>query len=137
MSGLQTLNESNAINILIKDVADSSQRVVEVTKKGKDLIKEIPPIKEEFKIRYVYAKRPEAKGPSILPNDRTRPFCERLVQASATEDNVEGGQTWSLREIMAMDLKTGRNVWQRGGGYWGKNYHCRHEWRRVLVTSKR
>lgn len=137
MLGLQTLNESNAINILIKDVVDSSQRVVEVTKKGKDLIKEIPPIKEEFKIRYVYAKRPEAKGPSILPNDRTRPFCERLVQASATEDNVEGGQTWSLREIMAMDLKTGRNVLQRGGGYWGDSYHCRHEWRRVLVTVKR
>ncbi len=137
MVGLQMLNESNAINILIKDVADSSQRVVEVTKKGKDLIKEIPPIKEEFKIRYVYAKRPEAKGPSILPNDRTREFCSTLVNASATEDNVEGGQTWSLREIMAMDLKTGRNVWQRGGGYWGSNYHCRHEWRRVLVTSKR
>tara|TARA_R110002110_G_scaffold153552_1_gene347016 strand:- start:12322 stop:14217 length:1896 start_codon:yes stop_codon:yes gene_type:complete len=137
MLGLQMLNESNAINILIKDVADSSQRVVEVTKKGKDLIKEIPPIKEEFKIRYVYAKRPEAKGPSILPNDRTREFCSTLVNASATEDNVEGGQTWSLREIMAMDLKTGRNVWQRGGGYWGDSYHCRHEWRRVLVTVKR
>ena len=141
MVGLQMLNESNAINILIKDVADSSQRVVEVTKKGKDLIKEIPPIKEEFKIRYVYAKRDEAKGPSILPKTSesagTREFCSTLVIASATEDNVKGGQTWSLREIMAMDLKTGRNVWQRGGGYWGDSYHCRHEWRRVLVTSKR
>ena len=161
MLGLQMLNESNAINILIKDVADSSQRVVEVTKKGKDLIKEIPPIKEEFKIRYVYAKRPEVDGPSILPKTSesagTREFCERLIRASAgveglnqsgaesdanvgtkTKAGPEGGsKTWSLREIMAMDLKTGRNVWQRGGGYWHKNYHCRHEWRRVLVTVKR
>jgi len=161
MLGLQTLNESNAINILIKDVVDSSQRVVEVTKKGKDLIKEIPPIKEEFKIRYVYAKRPEVAGPSILPRDAesngTREFCERLIRASAgvegldqsgaesdanvgtkTKAGPEGGsKTWSLREIMGMDLKEGINVWQRGGGYWGKNYHCRHEWRRVLVTVKR
>jgi len=136
MEGLQRLNESNAINILIEKVVDDTQRVVEVTKKGKDLIKEIPPVEEVFKIRYVYAKRPEAKGPSILPNERTRPFCEELVRESATEDNPTAGTTWSLKEIMAMDLEEGRNVWQRGGGYWGKNYHCRHEWRRVLVTAK-
>jgi DNA-binding MarR family transcriptional regulator len=66
MIGLQALNEANAIILEIGEVLDSSQRVVNITKEGERLLKEIPPVEEEFVIRYTYEKRPEASGGSII-----------------------------------------------------------------------
>ena len=91
MAGLQALNEANAIKIAVDNVLDSTQRVVEVTKEGERLINEIPPLEEEFVIRYVYSKRPEASGAPIIPT--TRQFCRELV----TE--TEAGKSWKLTEI--------------------------------------
>ena len=129
MAGLQRLNEANAIKIAIDEVLDSTQRAVEVTKEGERLLEEIPPVEEEFVIRYVYSKRPEASGAAII--DTTRPFCRELVQ------ETQAGKSWKLTEIQDIGVSKNRNVWMRGGGFWGKSYHCRHYWEQKLMKVKK
>ena len=129
MAGLQRLNEANAIKIAIDNVLDSTQRAVEVTKEGERLLEEIPPVEEEFVIRYVYSKRPEASGAAII--DTTRPFCRELVQ------ETQAGKSWKLTEIQNIGVSNNRNVWMRGGGFWGKSYHCRHYWEQKLMRIKK
>jgi DNA-binding MarR family transcriptional regulator len=129
MAGLQRLNEANAIKIAIDEVLDSTQRAVEVTKEGERLLEEIPPVEEEFVIRYVYSKRPEASGAAIIPT--TRPFCRELVQ------ETQAGKSWKLTEIQDIGVSQNRNVWMRGGGFWGKSYHCRHYWEQKLMRIKK
>jgi DNA-binding MarR family transcriptional regulator len=129
MAGLQRLNEANAIKIAIDNVLDSTQRAVEVTKEGERLLEQIPPVEEEFVIRYVYSKRPEASGAAII--DTTRPFCRELVQ------ETQAGKSWKLTEIQNIGVSANRNVWMRGGGFWGKSYHCRHYWEQKLMKVKK
>jgi DNA-binding MarR family transcriptional regulator len=129
MAGLQRLNEANAIKIAIDEVLDSTQRAVEVTKEGERLLEEIPPVEEEFVIRYTYEKRPEASGSSII--DTTRPFCRELVNETMS------GRSWKLTEIQNIGVSANRNVWMRGGGFWGKSYHCRHYWEQKLMKVKK
>jgi predicted transcriptional regulator len=146
MAAIQALNEANAISILIKEIEGSTQRVVEVTKEGKRIIKDIKPVEEEFGIGYVYDLRPELKGKQPVLIETSRKFCEDLIAESRPSnwrsDDVqeigEGytGKVWSLTEIQQLTMETGRNVWNRGGGWWGKSIHCRHEWRQVLITRK-
>jgi hypothetical protein len=113
MLGLQALNEANAIILEIGEVLDSSQRIVKITKEGERLLNEIPPVEEEFVIRYTYEKRPEATGGSIIPT--TREFCRDLVKL-VEEENT----SWQLDEIQDIGVSNNRNVWMRGGGFWGK-----------------
>lgn len=129
MAGLQSLNEANAIKIAIDEVLDSSQRLVEVTEEGERLLEEIPPVEEEFVIRYTYEKRPEASGASIIPTSRD--FCRELVA------ETEAGRSWKLTEIQNIGVTENRNVWMRGGGFWGKSYHCRHYWEQKLMRVKK
>ena len=129
MAGLQILNEANAIKIAVDNVLDSTQRAVEVTKEGERLLEQVPPVEEEFVIRYVYSKRPEASGAAIIPT--TRQFCRELV----TE--TEAGKSWKLTEIQNIGVSANRNVWMRGGGFWGKSYHCRHYWEQKLMRIKK
>jgi hypothetical protein len=129
MIGLQVLNEANAIILEIGEVLDSSQRVVNITKEGERLLKEIPPVEEEFVIRYTYEKRPEATGGAII--DTTRQFCRDLV------NETQSGKSWQLDEIQNIGVSNNRNVWMRGGGFWGKSYHCRHYWEQKLMKVKK
>lgn len=130
MAGLQRLNEANAIKIAIDEVLDSTQRAVEVTKEGERLLEEIPPVEEEFVIRYVYAKRPGVAGDAIIPT--TREFCRDLILLVEKEN-----RTWTLTEIQDIGVSQNRNVWMRGGGFWGKSYHCRHYWEQKLMRIKK
>jgi len=130
MAGLQRLNEANAIKIAIDEVLDSTQRAVEVTKEGERLLEEIPPVEEEFVIRYVYAKRPGVAGDDIIPT--TREFCRKLIELVDKEN-----RTWTLTEIQDIGVSANRNVWMRGGGFWGKSYHCRHYWEQKLMRIKK
>ena len=140
MAGLQRLNEANAIKLAVEEVLDSSQRVVEVTKEGKKLLEEIPPVEEEFVIRYVYSLRPEAKGTSKEKEvagtdgfliDTSRKFCRDMYA------QVQAGKSWKLTEIQNIGVSQNRNVWMRGGGFWGKSYHCRHYWEQKLMRVKK
>lgn len=130
MAGLQRLNEANAIKIAIDNVLDSTQRAVEVTKEGERLLEQIPPVEEEFVIRYVYAKRPGVAGADIIPT--TREFCRKLIELVDKEN-----RTWTLTEIQDIGVSNNRNVWMRGGGFWGKSYHCRHYWEQKLMRIKK
>ena len=130
MAGLQVLNESNAIVLEIGEVLDSSQRVVNITKEGERLLKEIPPVEEEFVIRYTYEKRPGVSGDSIIPT--TRDFCRKLVKLVEEEN-----KSWQLDEIQDIGVSQNRNVWMRGGGFWGSSYHCRHYWKQKLMRIKK
>jgi DNA-binding MarR family transcriptional regulator len=130
MAGLQRLNEANAIKIAIDNVLDSTQRAVEVTKEGERLLEQIPPVEEEFVIRYVYAKRPGVAGAAIIPT--TREFCRKLIELVDKEN-----RTWTLTEIQDIGVSNNRNVWMRGGGFWGKSYHCRHYWEQKLMRIKK
>jgi DNA-binding Lrp family transcriptional regulator len=130
MAGLQALNEANAIKIAIDEVLDSTQRAVEVTKEGERLLEQIPPVEEEFVIRYVYAKRPGVAGADIIST--TREFCRKLIELVDKEN-----RTWTLTEIQDIGVSNNRNVWMRGGGFWGKSYHCRHYWEQKLMRIKK
>jgi DNA-binding Lrp family transcriptional regulator len=130
MAGLQRLNEANAIKIAIDNVLDSTQRAVEVTKEGERLLEQIPPVEEEFVIRYVYAKRPGVAGDAIIST--TREFCRKLIELVDKEN-----RTWTLTEIQDIGVSNNRNVWMRGGGFWGKSYHCRHYWEQKLMRIKK
>jgi DNA-binding Lrp family transcriptional regulator len=130
MAGLQALNEANAIKIAVDNVLDSTQRAVEVTKEGERLLEQIPPVEEEFVIRYVYAKRPGVAGADIIPT--TREFCRKLIELVDKEN-----RTWTLTEIQDIGVSNNRNVWMRGGGFWGKSYHCRHYWEQKLMRIKK
>jgi DNA-binding Lrp family transcriptional regulator len=130
IAGLQRLNEANAIKIAIDNVLDSTQRAVEVTKEGERLLEQIPPVEEEFVIRYVYAKRPGVDGADIIPT--TREFCRKLIELVDKEN-----RTWTLTEIQDIGVSNNRNVWMRGGGFWGKSYHCRHYWEQKLMRIKK
>ena len=129
MAGLQVLNEANAIVLEIGEVLDSSQRVVNITKEGERLLKEIPPVEEEFVIRYVYEQRP-GTGSTFLV-DGSRKFCIDMYEL------VEEGHTWKLTDIQELGISQNRNVWMRGGGFWGKSYHCRHYWEQKLMKVKK
>jgi DNA-binding Lrp family transcriptional regulator len=130
MAGLQRLNEANAIKIAVDNVLDSTQRAVEVTKEGERLLEQIPPVEEEFVIRYVYAKRPGVAGADIIST--TREFCRKLIELVDKEN-----RTWTLTEIQDIGVSNNRNVWMRGGGFWGKSYHCRHYWEQKLMKVKK
>jgi DNA-binding Lrp family transcriptional regulator len=130
MAGLQVLNEANAIVLEIGEVLDSSQRVVNITKEGERLLEEIPPVEEEFVIRYTYEKRPGVSGDSIIPT--TRDFCRKLVKLVEEEN-----KSWQLDEIQDIGVSNNRNVWMRGGGFWGSSYHCRHYWKQKLMRIKK
>ena len=147
MAAIQSLNEANAISILIKEIEGSTQRIVEVTKEGKRIIEDIEPVKEEFGIGYVYDLRPELKQKGeALTIPTSRDFCIDLLRESRPSDwrsdEVQEigpnytGKVWTLEEIQALGMQEGRNVWNRGGGWWGKSIHCRHEWRQVLITKQ-
>jgi DNA-binding Lrp family transcriptional regulator len=130
MAGLQALNEANAIKIAVDNVLDSTQRAVEVTKEGERLLEQVPPVEEEFVIRYVYAKRPGVAGDAIIST--TREFCRKLIELVDKEN-----RTWTLTEIQDIGVSNNRNVWMRGGGFWGKSYHCRHYWEQKLMRIKK
>ena len=130
MAGLQILNEANAIKIAVDNVLDSTQRAVEVTKEGERLLEQVPPVEEEFVIRYVYAKRPGVAGDAIIST--TREFCRKLIELVDKEN-----RTWTLTEIQDIGVSNNRNVWMRGGGFWGKSYHCRHYWEQKLMRIKK
>ena len=142
MQALQELSKAEAIVIEISEVIDSSQRITKVTEKGEKILKDIKPMEERFEIRYVYGLRSGAGSSLVI--DTTRDFCSKLCKKTAGESGGKktGGQlggttTWDLEEIVNMGVKADRNVWQRGGGFWGNSYHCRHEWKQVIVKEKR
>ena len=138
--------ETSAIEEVLKEL--SNKKVIEiVTKKiGNDTITEtnvLKPLSEiggesevkQFFVRYTYEWR------DIVPIGKrnietSRPFCQKVYGQSAHR-GVTNGKTWSMADIQQISMRLGYSVLDRCGGWWGKDYQCRHEWVSHVVTKKK
>ena len=125
---------------VIDDILESlvKQKAVEAAiVNGKSIRKVLERIPKkslpEIKVAYTYELRPGVGGPVILPNNRTRPFCKRMVEISQR-------RMFSIKDIQNMSAKLGYSVFKRGGGFWNNNgtieYHCRHNWFKHIIILK-
>lgn len=89
----------------------------------------IPPIEKappvQVMVKYSYEVKPGI-GPAIIPT--TRPFCRKMIHLN---------RLYSRADIEAISLRLGYSVWDRKGGWWGKNPECRHLWRSNVVVKKK
>jgi DNA-binding Lrp family transcriptional regulator len=80
--------------------------------------------------RYKYDLRPGTSGNKILPNGRTRKFCETLIRLN---------KVYTREDIDQMSAIMGFSVWDRRGGWYtlpGTDLarpSCRHIWQQQLV----
>lgn len=88
--------------------------------------------RESISVVYSYEKRPDVDGDSILPDGRTRPFCETLVRMD---------KVYSRSEIDSISNAIGRDVWYYRGGWYhnpdtNKNTpSCRHFWKQNVIIK--
>ena len=88
----------------------------------------------KIEIFYSYDKSPEVDGPSILPNDRTRDFCEALVNFSNT-------RVWSREDINGISARIGYNAFAYRGGWYHNpktdrnTPYCRHIWKQEIFFT--
>jgi len=132
---LDTVTVNNIINQLMEDGlldiqdADNSWKV---TPAGNKAIKQNNVLK--IKSMYQYALSPYLKGePAKLPDGRTRPFCERLLQLN---------KLYTRNELDTISTRVGMDVWVRRGGFYRNpstgetTPFCRHVWALVTVIEK-
>ena len=123
-SEIETLTENGMIK---QDGAN-----YKITSAGNKAMKENKVI--SLKSLYKYALSPYIKGePDILPDDRTRPFCERLLNLK---------KLYSRKELDDISDRLGYDVWTRRGGFYTNpntgetTPFCRHIWQSVTVIEK-
>lgn len=75
-------------------------------------------------VKYSYEVKPNI-GPSIIPT--TRAFCRKMVGLN---------RLYSRADIESISLRLGYSVFDRKGGWWGKNPECRHRWVSHIVVKK-
>ena len=101
----------------------------EIIRTVPDAIDVIPPVEGtppvQVMVKYSYEVKPGI-GPAIIPT--TRPFCRKMIQLN---------RLYSRAEIEAISLRLGYSVWDRKGGWWGKNPECRHRWVSNVVVKKK
>ena len=121
-------------NMMDKGYLDDN---LKLTPKGVET--KVPDFSELY-VKYKYALRFDTQGPAILPNGRTRPFCEGMIKAdrlyTREEINKIGERLGEIYGIPNYDAFT-----RRGGWYTepGTNIHspsCRHIWIQTLVKKK-
>jgi hypothetical protein len=121
-------------NMMDKGYLDDN---LKLTPKGVET--KVPDFSELY-VKYKYALRFDTQGPAILPNGRTRPFCEGMIKAdrlyTREEINKIGERLGAIYGIPNYDAFT-----RRGGWYTepGTNIHspsCRHIWLQTLVKKK-
>ena len=130
------VKEANDIlaNLLDKGYIDEN---VKLTPKGTDA--KVPDFTELY-IKYKYDLRFDTKGPAVLPDNRTRPFCKGMIEANRlyTREEIDkiGAELGAIYGIPNYDAFT-----RRGGWYTlpKTNIHspsCRHIWLQTLVKKK-
>lgn len=75
-------------------------------------------------VKYSYEVKPNI-GPAIIPT--SRPFCRKMIALK---------RLYSRAEIEAISARLGYSVFDRKGGWWGKNPECRHLWKSNIVVKK-
>lgn len=75
-------------------------------------------------IKYSYEVKPRV-GPELIPT--SRPFCIRMIGLN---------RLYSRADIENISQRLGYSVFDRKGGWWGKNPECRHRWVSHIVLKK-
>jgi len=119
---------SNILALKSQGLVQTTDDGWEVTPEGMQSIT----TEEMISVLYTYEKRPEVSGPDILPDGRTRSFCENLIALN---------RAYTREEIDQISAAVGRNVWFYKGGWYhnpdtDKNEpSCRHFWKQNIVIS--
>jgi len=126
-ASLKNLVSNNVIST--KEVKVGEDVIIE---RKKTDIKLDKPKTITLSVAYTYAKRPDAKGDTIIST--SRPFCRKMVELAQT-------RLWSSANIQQMSVTLGYSVFDRVGGFWNNNgtieTHCRHEWKPVIIQKKK
>jgi hypothetical protein len=98
----------------------------------KDKVIKKPTLGDKYEIRYRYDLRQGVDGPKILPNGRTRDFCEIIIDAN---------RYYTRQDINTMSNGFGLSVFKYAGGYWTQpdgsvSWQCRHNWVMLFVERK-
>ena len=117
---VNTLIENEIINYNTK----TNERTV--TKPLSEIIDK--PLKTSIEVRYSYEWKPEVPpGQRDTPEHPSRPFCKKFMSLE---------RYWTRKEIESISQRLGYSVFDRGGGWWGKNPSCRHYWASNVLIKK-
>jgi hypothetical protein len=100
--------------------------------KKKPIIKK-PTLGDKYEIRWRYDLREGIDGPKILPNNRSRPFCEIIIDAN---------RYYTREDINTMSNGFGSPVFEYAGGFYHNPQtgittpYCRHNWIMIFVERK-
>ena len=128
IGGGASLVGSNVLFLIKQGLVETTDDGWQVTDQGMESIS----TEEMISVLYTYEKRPEVSGPDILPNGRTRSFCENLIALN---------RAYTREEIDQISAAVGRDVWfYKGGWYHNPNTDknepsCRHFWKQNIVLS--
>lgn len=124
------------VNKLQEDgLLDTDGTNYKITSAGNKMLKQNNVLK--IKSMYQYALSPYLKGqPAVLPDNRTRPFCEKLIGLNKLYTRNE------LSQISQRVYGDENSVWIRRGGFYRNptsgetTPFCRHVWALVTVIEK-
>lgn len=92
-----------------------------------------PTIGDKYEIRWRYDLRVGIDGPKVLPDGRTRDFCEIIIKAN---------RYYTREDINTMSNGFGLSVFEYAGGYYHNpdtgetTPYCRHNWNMIFVERK-
>ena len=92
-----------------------------------------PTIADKYEIRWRYDLREGIDGPKILPDGRTRDFCEIILDAN---------RYYTREDINSMSNGFGLPVFDYAGGWYTNpdtgetTPFCRHSWKMIFVERK-
>ncbi len=121
-------------NLLDKGYIDEN---VKLTPKGTEA--KVPDFTELY-VKYKYSLRFDIVGPDVLPNGRTRPFCEGMIRANRlyTREEIDkiGVELGAIYGIPNYDAFTRRGGWYTLPKTEIHSPSCRHIWLQTLVKKK-
>ena len=121
-------------NLLDKGYIDEN---IKLTPKGTEA--KVPDFTELY-VKYKYALRFDTQGPAVLPNGRTRPFCEGMIRANRlyTREEIDkiGVELGAIYGIPNYDAFTRRGGWYTLPKTEIHSPSCRHIWLQTLVKKK-
>ena len=116
--------------VTAKTVTIGSDKLIErsIPKAVRPIINEAKPVTREISIKYGYEPKPGLVP--VIPT--TRPFCRKLIELD---------RLYTRKEIEAISIRLGYNVFERKGGWWGQGAgkeaspECRHRWMAYTVVK--
>lgn len=115
--------EGNGVLIPSREII-GSDTIIERAINNENIDTRATPETMDVYVKYSYEPRTGLK-PLI---ETSRPFCRKLISLN---------KLYTRAEIQSISQRVGYSVWDRQGGWWGREPHCRHEWKRHIVLKKK